>query len=82
MIAIGRMEIVKDGASFATVRTSGNQDLVPEESTAFNLGFLLEPIDDLSIELDYWSFDFTDLIQQHWCVESRAASQLWSKLEN
>jgi outer membrane receptor protein involved in Fe transport len=52
------------GAAFAAARASGNQDLVPEESTAFNLGFSLEPIDDLSIELDYWSFDFTDLIIQ------------------
>jgi iron complex outermembrane receptor protein len=48
--------------AFIAVRASGNEDLVPEESTAFNLGFSVEPIDDLSIELDYWSFDFTDLI--------------------
>jgi iron complex outermembrane receptor protein len=50
--------------AFIAVRASGNEDLVPEESTAFNLGFSVEPIDDLSIELDYWSFDFTDLIIQ------------------
>ncbi|MFQ3206369.1 MAG: iron complex outermembrane receptor protein [Glaciecola sp.] len=52
------------GNNFIAVRSSGNPDLVPEESTAFNLGFSLEPIDDLSIEVDYWSFDFTDLIIQ------------------
>ncbi|GAA0853008.1 TonB-dependent receptor domain-containing protein [Aliiglaciecola litoralis] len=51
-------------AAFAAARASGNQDLVPEESTAYNLGFSYEPIDDWSIELDYWSFDFTDLIIQ------------------
>jgi iron complex outermembrane receptor protein len=50
------------GAAFAADRTSGNDQLVPEESTAFNLGFSLEPVDDWSIEVDYWSFDFTDLI--------------------
>ena len=50
--------------AFIAVRASGNEDLVPEESTAFNFGFSVEPIDDLSIELDYWSFDFTDLIIQ------------------
>ncbi|MAG75996.1 MAG: TonB-dependent receptor [Colwelliaceae bacterium] len=51
-------------AAFAAVRASGNEELEPEESTAYNLGFSLEPVDDLSIEVDYWSFDFTDLIIQ------------------
>jgi iron complex outermembrane receptor protein len=50
------------GAAFAADRTSGNDELVPEESIAYNLGFSLEPVDDWSVELDYWSFDFTDLI--------------------
>lgn len=52
------------GTAFAAVRATGNQDLVPEESTAYNIGFSLEPVDDWSIEVDYWSFDFTDLIIQ------------------
>ncbi len=51
-------------AAFAAARASGNEDLVPEESTAYNLGFSFEPVDDWSIELDYWNFDFTDLIIQ------------------
>jgi len=51
-------------AAFAAARATGNEALVPEESTAFNLGFSVEPIDDLSIELDYWNFDFTNLIIQ------------------
>ncbi|MFT5277052.1 MAG: iron complex outermembrane receptor protein [Glaciecola sp.] len=50
------------GAAFAADRTSGNEELVPEESTAYNIGFSLEPIDDWSVEVDYWSFDFTNLI--------------------
>jgi outer membrane receptor protein involved in Fe transport len=49
-------------AAFAADRTSGNDQLVPEESTAYNIGFSLEPVDDWSIEMDYWNFDFTDLI--------------------
>jgi outer membrane receptor protein involved in Fe transport len=52
------------GAAFAAARASGNEDLVPEESTAYNLGFSFEPIDNLSIELDYWNFDFENLIIQ------------------
>jgi iron complex outermembrane recepter protein len=51
-------------AAFAAARASGNEDLVPEESTAYNIGFSYEPVDDWSIEVDYWSFDFTDLIIQ------------------
>lgn len=52
------------GAAFAAVRASGNEDLVPEESTAYNLGLSFEPVEDLSIELDYWNFEFEDLIIQ------------------
>jgi len=51
-------------AAFAAARASGNEDLVPEESTAYNFGFSFEPLDDWSIEVDYWSFDFKDLIIQ------------------
>ncbi|OFA31703.1 TonB-dependent receptor [Glaciecola punicea] len=50
--------------AFAAVRTSGNADLTPEESTAYNIGFSLEPIDGLTVEVDYWNFDFKDLIIQ------------------
>ncbi|MFT6268419.1 MAG: outer membrane receptor protein involved in Fe transport [Alphaproteobacteria bacterium] len=49
-------------AAFAADRTSGNKGLVPEESTAYNIGFSFEPVDDWSVEVDYWSFEFTDLI--------------------
>ncbi|MFQ3237154.1 MAG: iron complex outermembrane receptor protein [Paraglaciecola sp.] len=52
------------GAAFAAVRTSGNEDLKPEESTAYNIGVSFEPISDMSIELDYWNFQFEDLIIQ------------------
>jgi outer membrane receptor protein involved in Fe transport len=55
---------ITGGTFFAAVRSSGNEELVPEESTAFNVGFSFEPVDDLSIEVDYWSFEFTDLIIQ------------------
>jgi outer membrane receptor protein involved in Fe transport len=51
-------------AAFAAARATGNEELVPEESTAYNLGFSLEPVDDLSVELDYWSFEFENLIIQ------------------
>ncbi|WP_395342829.1 TonB-dependent receptor plug domain-containing protein [Ningiella sp. W23] len=50
--------------AFAAVRTSGNENLTPEQSEAYNIGFSFEPVDDWSIELDYWNFDFEDLIIQ------------------
>lgn len=48
--------------AFAAVRTKGNQQLKPEESTAYNFGMSFEPIADWSIDLDYWSFKYSDLI--------------------
>ena len=50
--------------AFAAARATGNEALEPEESKAYNLGFSFEPVDDLSIEMDYWNFKFTDLIIQ------------------
>ena len=51
-------------AAFAAARSRGNPDLKPEESKAYNIGFSLEPVDDWSIEVDYWNFKFEDLIIQ------------------
>ncbi len=55
---------VQQAQAFVAVRTSGNEDLKPEESTAYNVGFSFEPFRDLSIEVDYWNFEFEDLIIQ------------------
>lgn len=55
---------ITGGTFFAAVRNTGNPDLTPEESTAYNIGFSLEPVDDWSIEVDYWNFEFEDLIIQ------------------
>jgi iron complex outermembrane recepter protein len=55
---------IQQASAFAAVRTAGNEDLKPEKSTAYNLGFSFEPMDDWSIEVDYWSFSFEDLIIQ------------------
>lgn len=56
--------LISGGNAFAAVRTSGNEDLTPEESDAYNIGFSLEPVEDWSIEVDYWNFDFKNLIIQ------------------
>jgi iron complex outermembrane receptor protein len=55
------------GTAFAAVRNlepgSGGRDIQPEESEAFNLGLSFNP-GNFSLDLDYWSFDFTDAIIQ------------------
>lgn len=54
-----------DGSQpFIAVNTSGNTDLNPEESTAYNAGITLEPLEGLEISLDYFRFEFEDLVLQ------------------
>ena len=48
--------------TFGGVRTFGNPDLDPEESTAFNVGVSWEPVENLKLDFDAYSFDFTDVI--------------------
>ena len=47
---------------FIPIRTIGNEELQPEESTAFNLGFTATPAGGLEINFDWWQFDFDDII--------------------
>lgn len=54
--------VVGGGATFQAVRTVGEPDLVPEEAVAYNAGFTWNAADALEISLDYWSFDFEDII--------------------
>ena len=49
-------------AVFVRVDTAGSRDLRPEESTNVNLGAIWSPTDDLSLRLDYWRFDYKDVI--------------------
>jgi len=60
------------GTAFAAARTfgpnsagglaSGAQALSPEQSEAFNLGVSFKPVENLSVDLDVYNFDFTDVI--------------------
>ncbi len=40
----------------------GNEDLQPEESTAWTVGFVLQPTPELSFGMDYWNYEVTDNI--------------------
>src|SRR5262245_43604984 len=48
--------------AFVGVTSSGNPDLEPEQSVAYNFGATARPVDGLSVDLDFWSFHFSDVI--------------------
>ncbi len=43
-------------------QVGGNQQTKPEESDSWSVGFVLQPMKDLSMSLDYWSTKVTGLI--------------------
>ena len=56
------------GTTFVPNVASGNSDLAPEEADVFNVGFGWRPssgaLEGLSIDFNYWSFDFEDVIRK------------------
>ncbi|MBB4212474.1 TonB-dependent receptor-like protein [Rhodothalassium salexigens DSM 2132] len=57
---------VEGGESFIAITSAGNPDLKPEESETFNLGVTYTPrqLAGLEFNVDYWNFDFDDVITQ------------------
>ena len=61
------IEIIPDGGtsaqdSAAGAFTRGNPNVQPEESENFSFGFALDITDRLSVGLNYWSFEFDNII--------------------
>jgi len=52
----------KGGVSFIRVNATGNVELDPEESTNYNLGALWQPTEEFDMRLDYWRFEYRDVI--------------------
>ncbi|MCK0069962.1 TonB-dependent receptor domain-containing protein [Kordiimonas laminariae] len=55
------------GTFFAAVRGTdpqGGRALDPEQSKAWNFGLSWQPIDGLSVDIDYFNYDFSDVIIQ------------------
>lgn len=50
--------------AFVAVRAVGNPGLVPEDSTAYNLGFTVEPVFGFEVSADYYNFEFDNAIVQ------------------
>lgn len=47
---------------FVVAQALGNEALEPEEADVYNLGFTLSPLDGLEFSLDYWRFEYEDVI--------------------
>jgi iron complex outermembrane receptor protein len=52
----------KGGVTFIRVNAAGNLDLDPEESTNYNIGAIWQLTDDFDMRLDYWRFEYEDVI--------------------
>lgn len=46
----------------AAVSTRGADDLSPQSADSFNIGFVFQPLDNLSASADFWQYDYSDLI--------------------
>ena len=49
-------------ATFVKVVAEGNSTLKPEQSTNTNLGLVWSPSDNLDMRVDYWKFNYKDVI--------------------
>ncbi|MEH6516399.1 MAG: TonB-dependent receptor [Halioglobus sp.] len=56
------LEFIGRELLFKAVDRAGNPDLDAETANTFNFGVILSPMENLSLSLDYWLFDFTDAI--------------------
>lgn len=49
-------------ALFVRVNSQGSTALEPETSTNFNMGAVFTPTDNLTFRVDYWRFEYEDVI--------------------
>ncbi len=47
---------------FGRLPTFGNEELEPEDSTNFNIGVIWNVTDTLTLSVDYWNYDFQNII--------------------
>lgn len=53
---------VTDSQVFRGVRTVGSESLEPEQATTANVGLTLMPVRGLTLDVDYWNFDYDSII--------------------
>ena len=52
----------KGGTAFIRIAQANNPNLAPEESENMNIGAMWNPTEKLSMKLDYWAIDYTNVI--------------------
>jgi len=62
-IFFGNDPLTGGGLQGGATCSSGNPNLAPETSDIWNIGFTWEPIDSLSLSMDYQSIEYTDRIR-------------------
>ena len=59
----GQLECVnRDISTNVTVRNEGNPDLSPQTADSIALGLVFQPLESMDVSVDYWQFDYTNLI--------------------
>lgn len=58
----GVFDPIAGAVLFPPVRSIGNPDLLPEEANTYNMGATFNPVPGLTFELDYWRFEYDNLI--------------------
>lgn len=53
---------VAGNSIFRAARTTGNPDLVPQEADVWNAGLTWQPSDRFNASIDYWRFEYSNLI--------------------
>jgi iron complex outermembrane receptor protein len=56
------LSFVGPTAAFKAIDNTGNPDVEPEEAFTYNFGVIYNPMDNLSLTLDYWVYDFDNPI--------------------
>lgn len=60
----GNLVCVNTGlSSNTTIIVGGDSGLTPQSADNLNLGLILSPTDAMQVSLDYWNFDYEDLIR-------------------
>lgn len=56
------LSYVGQAAAFKAIDYIGNPDLDPESAFTYNFGFVITPLDELTMTVDYWFYDFDNPI--------------------
>jgi iron complex outermembrane receptor protein len=49
-------------AAFKAIDYIGNADVEPESAFTYNIGLIVKPMEDMTVTLDFWSYDFDNPI--------------------